>query len=209
MRHIVKKRLIWVVFLVCMIFYSACSNSEQEETSSEVEQSVTETSSAEQDVTTESSVDQTMETPSAANTSDSTPAPLKAITPPADLADDMSDLWDRVDGSTATIPLTKELYEFYGGTDASPVHATTHYAYRNLINGSKDIIFVTTPSPDEFDMAEDAEVELEVIPVVRMHLYSWLMWKTRWIRYLSHRFRRFIREILQTGRNLTGKMRLS
>ena len=74
-----------------------------------------------------------------------------------------------VDGSTATIPLSEAFRaEFLGKNlnEVSVTHSKTHYAYENLINGKADLILVTYPSADEFKMAEDNDVELEVIPVV-------------------------------------------
>jgi len=79
--------------------------------------------------------------------------------------------YPRVDGSTATIPLS----EYFGAAlmglpleEARQyiLHNTTHNAYVNLINGEKDIIFVTYPSEEEFALAKEAGIELEVVPVV-------------------------------------------
>jgi phosphate transport system substrate-binding protein len=74
---------------------------------------------------------------------------------------------DRIDGSTATIPLTTAALRLLRGTDAGLHHNTTHNAYVNLIEGTKDVIFVTAPSTEELALAADAGIDLEVIPVVK------------------------------------------
>lgn len=78
----------------------------------------------------------------------------------------------RIDGSTATYPLTIEMGKELLGLDEMSAkgfltHNTTHNAYVNLINGSTDIIFVTPPSPEELKLAEEKGVELEVVPVCK------------------------------------------
>lgn len=80
--------------------------------------------------------------------------------------------YPKVDGSTATIPLSEavaaKLLEM-SKTESSKFikHNTTHKAYVNLINGSADIIFVTEPSKEELSLAKEANVELEIYPVVK------------------------------------------
>jgi len=79
-------------------------------------------------------------------------------------------LWKTVDGSTATIPLTQAMAEFFGQGESAPFHETTPYAYQYLCNDrykTTDLIFVTVPAEEDFDIARKAGVELEVIPVVR------------------------------------------
>jgi len=80
--------------------------------------------------------------------------------------------YPKVDGSTATIPLSENIAAALLGiskTQASEFikHNSTHVAYVNLINGNADIIFVTEPSADELKIAVDANIELEVIPIVK------------------------------------------
>lgn len=80
--------------------------------------------------------------------------------------------YPRVDGSTATIPLSEAIAcELLGlskeeGTNFIK-HNTTHNAYMNLINNSADIIFVTEPSEEELQAAREKNIELEVIPIVK------------------------------------------
>ena len=73
----------------------------------------------------------------------------------------------RIDGSTATIPLTTAALKWLRGTDDGLLHNKTDQAYDNLIKGTKDIIFVTAPSDDELAAAKSAGVEMEVIPIVK------------------------------------------
>lgn len=77
-----------------------------------------------------------------------------------------------VDGSTATIPLS----EAFGAAvmemsieDARQyiAHNTTHNAYVNLVDRRADIIFVTSPSEEEWAYARNNGIELEVVPVVK------------------------------------------
>jgi len=74
---------------------------------------------------------------------------------------------ERIDGSTATIPMMTSALRLLRGTDAGMKFNTTPYAYDNLIAGTKDVIFVTAPSEDELATAAAAGIELEVIPVVK------------------------------------------
>lgn len=82
------------------------------------------------------------------------------------------DSYPRVDGSTATIPLSENIAaKLLSLTPeegkAFIKHNTTHSAYVNLLDGKADIIFVTEPSIDELDQAKKAGVELEVVPIVK------------------------------------------
>ncbi|MBR0139098.1 MAG: substrate-binding domain-containing protein [Firmicutes bacterium] len=79
--------------------------------------------------------------------------------------------YPRVDGSTVTIPLSEAFYSMLTDSTAEEAalaikHNKTHSAYVNLINGDCDIIFVTSPSEEEQQLAKDASVELEVVPIV-------------------------------------------
>ena len=82
------------------------------------------------------------------------------------------DTYPRVDGSTATIPLSESLAAKLLTLSASEAksfihHNTTHPAYVNLIEGRADIIFVTEPSADELALAQAQGIALEVVPVVK------------------------------------------
>lgn len=80
--------------------------------------------------------------------------------------------YPRVDGSTATIPLSEGLAENLLSLTKEEAksfikHNTTHNAYENLLNGKADIIFVTEPSKEELAMADSKGIELDVVPVVK------------------------------------------
>ncbi|KAF0227642.1 MAG: phosphate ABC transporter substrate-binding [Erysipelotrichaceae bacterium] len=76
-----------------------------------------------------------------------------------------------VDGSTVTIPLAEAVRAAITRQTIEEVrpyvlHTKTHQAYVNLINKKVDLIFVTSPSAEELDLAKKAKVELEIIPIV-------------------------------------------
>jgi phosphate transport system substrate-binding protein len=80
--------------------------------------------------------------------------------------------YPKVDGSTATIPLSESIAAELLSLTSEEAHSfikhnTTHNAYVNLIDGKADIIFVTEPSEDELKLAKEKGVELEVVPVVK------------------------------------------
>ncbi len=79
--------------------------------------------------------------------------------------------YPEVDGSTVTIPLSEALMAALTDLPVDEVrpyilHNKTHQAYINLIENRADLIFVTSPSEEELELAESAGVTLEVIPVV-------------------------------------------
>lgn len=79
--------------------------------------------------------------------------------------------YPRVDGSTATIPLSEAFAAAVMGLDIQEArqyieHNKTHEAYVNLIDGKADIIFVTSPSEEELSYAREKNTELSVVPVV-------------------------------------------
>lgn len=89
-------------------------------------------------------------------------------------------LWGRMDGSTATIPLSEKLMEHFlglapGQAMGRVTHSTTPVAYVRLIADAKDLwegeqkdlIWVTQPSPEEMAYADTSGVELEVIPIAK------------------------------------------
>ena len=80
--------------------------------------------------------------------------------------------YPRIDGSTATIPLSENIAASLLGLTSSEAklfikHNTTHNAYVNLIDGKADLILVTEPSADELKLAAEKGVKLEVIPIVK------------------------------------------
>lgn len=72
--------------------------------------------------------------------------------------------YPRVDGSTATIPLSESLAANLLSMSPEEAenfikHNTTHNAYENLISGKADIIFVTEPSGEELSLADSNGIE--------------------------------------------------
>lgn len=79
--------------------------------------------------------------------------------------------YPNVDGSTVTIPLSEALGAKTMGITIEEarqyiLHNKTHQAYLNLISGDADLIFVTSPSVEELQIAKDNQVEMEIIPIV-------------------------------------------
>ena len=97
----------------------------------------------------------------------------KTVSDSTDLKPEFTiETYPKVDGSTATIPLSEAIAQnLFSMTNQEATsfvkHNKTHSAYVNLVEGKADIIFVTEPSADELQIAKDANVELEVVPVVR------------------------------------------
>jgi phosphate transport system substrate-binding protein len=78
--------------------------------------------------------------------------------------------YPKVDASLATQPLTDAFIENFTGTLPSEEeldYTNTHPGYIRLINGEVDLLVVTEPSEEELKLAEEAGVELEIIPVVK------------------------------------------
>lgn len=81
-----------------------------------------------------------------------------------------ADNYPKIDGSTATLPLAEAFKANFTKTDTRDVnvtHSKTHNAYVNLINGDTDLILVTYPSEDEQKLAQEKNVELEIVPIVK------------------------------------------
>lgn len=81
-----------------------------------------------------------------------------------------ADNYPKIDGSTATLPLAEAFKANFTKTDIKDVnvtHSKTHNAYVNLINGDTDLILVTYPSENEQKLAQEKNVELEIVPIVK------------------------------------------
>lgn len=80
--------------------------------------------------------------------------------------------YPNVDGSTAAIPFSEAVA---AATMDMPIsearlyvkHNKTDGAYRNLVDGNADIIFVSAPSEDQQSYADENGVELDIIPMLR------------------------------------------
>lgn len=78
--------------------------------------------------------------------------------------------YPRVDGSTANMPmmamirhhyLNEDLVESENNTEVS----TTDYAWRNLIDGSADLLLVYEPSSETKEIIDNSDVKLTITPV--------------------------------------------
>ena len=76
-----------------------------------------------------------------------------------------------IDGSTSTYPYTQAVYGvLFANSDRHPQYPQSHsksfYSYERLIRGEADLLFASTkPTQDVLDLAEQAGVELELIPI--------------------------------------------
>lgn len=75
--------------------------------------------------------------------------------------------YPRVDGSTATLPLSYSLMEAATGVDAQTAkeairHNKTTESFYALVEGRADLLLVYEPSQDAWDYAKEQGVELEV-----------------------------------------------
>lgn len=77
----------------------------------------------------------------------------------------------KIDGSTSTYPFTRAVYTtlFSNGVshiDYPKSHSKSHASYQRLINGEVDMLFASVyPASDILKMAEERQVELELIPI--------------------------------------------
>lgn len=76
----------------------------------------------------------------------------------------------RIDGSTATVPISVEIARDRIGLNKKDAqkfirHYTTHQAYVRLTDNQSDILLVSEPSANELAMAKQKQVELEMIPI--------------------------------------------
>lgn len=79
--------------------------------------------------------------------------------------------YPKTDCSTVTIPLSEMLMATVTDQTIEAVRpyvlsSKTHQAYLNLIERTVDLIFVTSPSAEESQLARDLRVPMEVVPIV-------------------------------------------
>ena len=75
-----------------------------------------------------------------------------------------------IDGSTSTYPITQNIYlAYYLNSDNHPnqpkSHSKTSNAYKRLIDGEVEMIFVPDPSEDIKNYADEKGVKLKYIPI--------------------------------------------
>ena len=112
--------------------------------------------------------------PAPSGTPDSTPTPpTPGVTRPEPPVYDLTDkeFWRRVDGSTATIPMSYAIYELFMEDDEGVYdvvwHSKTHEAYQALLDREADVIFVTEPSAEAQKLFDDVGEDIDIIPIVK------------------------------------------
>ena len=165
-----RMRKVLPVIIIIAALLASCKQTEQPIEEQSPTPSITATSPSD----TSPSAAETA-TPSATTSSPppTTPPETPSATPPETMLtesfrDELADLWARIDGSTATIPLTEALYSAIHGGAQPPEHNATSSAYYYLLNKlDTDLIFVTYPSENELQMVKDLVVPIEIIPIVK------------------------------------------
>ena len=115
----------------------------------------------------------TTEAPTAEPTEAPTAEPTEApTTPPASETLFTKDNYPRVDGATAQYPMSLEIAKATMGLTQEEaeefiIHHTTKNAYYNLIDKTVDVIFVSEPSDDILQRAEEAGVTFEMTGIGR------------------------------------------
>ncbi|MCL2812073.1 MAG: substrate-binding domain-containing protein [Clostridia bacterium] len=80
-----------------------------------------------------------------------------------------AELWDRIDGSTATLPLSEAILMYHLDIDSVQasgriVHSKTYDAYRGLLSGERDLIFVPLPEQGELEAIAQGLAESSAEP---------------------------------------------
>lgn len=78
--------------------------------------------------------------------------------------------YPKVDGSTATLPLSQALYRLATGAskpeaESDIVHSKTTNAYKNLIYGNSDLVIAYEPADSIYEEEKTQNVELDIRPV--------------------------------------------
>lgn len=78
--------------------------------------------------------------------------------------------YPKVDGSIATLKMAENFKSKFTGQNIENVnimHTKTENAYKNLINKKVDLILVTYPTEKEIVQAQEAGIELEIVPIAK------------------------------------------
>ncbi len=146
-----KKRFAAIAVLLCLCFVIGCAAPKEETT--------TETTTAE--TTTEKKTETTTAAPE--TTTGQAQIDAEAIRMDASA-------YPRVDGSTATLPLSYAVYMLATGSsqeeaEANIIHSKTTNAYYNLAYGQTDLLIVYEASPETLTEIEQTGVKLLIEPV--------------------------------------------
>ena len=74
--------------------------------------------------------------------------------------------YPRIDASTAIQPLTESIKEDFVGEDAAEIeteYLDTHYGVLGVVDGTRDVCFMSYPSEEELAYAKEKNVELEIV----------------------------------------------
>lgn len=75
--------------------------------------------------------------------------------------------YPRIDASTAIQPLTEAIKkDFVGEEEASQIetdYKDTHYGFLEVVDGKKDVCFMSYPSDEEMEYAKQKNVDLEIV----------------------------------------------
>lgn len=74
--------------------------------------------------------------------------------------------YPRIDASTAIQPLTEAIKEDFVGEDAAEIeteYLDTHYGVLGVVDGTRDVCFMSYPSEEELAYAKEKNVELEIV----------------------------------------------
>lgn len=74
--------------------------------------------------------------------------------------------YPRIDASTAIQPLTESLKKDFLGSEAEKMeveYTNTHPGFVSVVDGEKDICFMSYPSEEEMEYAKQKNVELEIV----------------------------------------------
>ena len=160
---------IFLLFLVFVLLLPACSRKEAEPYEPEIDDTSIPSALEPSPLPPSPSDAQ----PSDKNTDVPIPEPPVADMPIPQALSPLTDeeFWHRIDGSTATFPMSCALFDHFMKSDNyvgdAIYHNRTHEAYENLLNGYKDVIFVTEPSAEALKMFSDAGVGFDIIPIVK------------------------------------------
>ena len=172
-----KKSSTVLLIIIIAVLLASCRQTVQPIEEQSPAPSITDASPSAADITPPSATDTAAPPTATPSTSpdtppDTPPETTSAAQPETMLTEgfktELVNIWARIDGSTATIPLTEALYGTIQGGTQPPVHNATSNAYYHLLYSlDTDLIFVTYPSESELQMVKDLKVPIEIIPIVK------------------------------------------
>lgn len=160
MKFIIRKKIRSMLLLILLISLigntTACNSSENKD-------SFNESNSNSNEESTDSNHTENKNNDTINNTDDEDTKQTIALTM-------NKENYPKVDGSTATIPLSAAVYRYATGAtkeeaDANIVHTKTTNSYLSLINGEVDLLIVYEPSQTVYETLETTSVKLNMKPI--------------------------------------------